>query len=375
VRPERLTAAKNKIHALTSARFFAALYVILWHSQWGVDPNGIFYRFVAVGPASVCFFFLLSGYILGVVYLGKNREIDKRSFYVARIARVYPLYFISVLADTPFAIAARAAKYGLIVAVKRVVVLVAIGSCMMQMWLPMLTVVNIPAWSLAIEAVFYLIFPFLGPWLWKRGSRSIAIAAMLLYLFSVGAHWFLYHYYSHDPLAAFVLPSYVATFAIGILVSRWQNLRAAQNSDTLSDRTAWTLLALIGLAFAAVGYNSLWLMSHGIHLGLLLAPVSATAICVLSSSHIAPVRWLSAPWLVVLGEASYGMYLLHVPILHTLKYLNLSGSISNYPLALALIIGISLLSFYYFETPARRWIVSRFHVRTRETMEVASDAQ
>ena len=310
-----------------------------------------------------------------MVYLRKKATVDKRSFYVARIARVYPLYIASVFTDVPFATLSRVAQYGLVLAAKRVVVLVAISSCMMQMWLPTLAVVNIPTWSLAIEAVFYLLFPFIGPWLWRRGTRNVAILVTLLYLFSVAFYWFLFHYYNSEPLAGFVLPSYIANFAIGILVARWQVSHSQRHSDTLSDRASWVLLTLIGTAFAAVAYNSLWFIEHGIHLGLFLAPVSAAAIWLLSSSRIAPVRWMCAPWLVVLGEASFGMYLLHVPILHTLKYLHLYGSVSNYPLALGLILAISVLSFYYFETPARRWILARSHSRSREVMEVASDAQ
>jgi peptidoglycan/LPS O-acetylase OafA/YrhL len=41
----------------------------------------------------VSFFFLLSGYVLSFVYLGKGRAVDTRRFFVARFARLYPLYF------------------------------------------------------------------------------------------------------------------------------------------------------------------------------------------------------------------------------------------------------------------------------------------
>jgi peptidoglycan/LPS O-acetylase OafA/YrhL len=38
-------------------------------------------------------------------------------------------------------------------------------------------------------------------------------------------------------------------------------------------------------------------------------------------------------------------------------------------------IGLSLLSFHYFETPVRQWLLQRFHVRSLETIEEASIAQ
>jgi len=35
----------------------------------------------------------------------------------------------------------------------------------------------------------------------------------------------------------------------------------------------------------------------------------------------------------------------------------------------------SVLSFYYLEIPTRTWILRRLDTRSRETIEVASDAQ
>ena len=116
------------------------------------------------------FFFLLSGYILSIVYLRHGKDVPAKTFYVARFARIYPLYLVSVLADVPFLIMGRLGKYGLTVAIERVMALLAVSTFMMQMWLRPLTVVNIPSWSLAVETVFYVSFPLIGPWLWKAGE-------------------------------------------------------------------------------------------------------------------------------------------------------------------------------------------------------------
>jgi peptidoglycan/LPS O-acetylase OafA/YrhL len=113
----------------------------------------------------------------------------------------------------------------------------------------------------------------------------------------------------------------------------------------------------------------------GIHFGLFSVPFFVAWIWLLSSTRIAPVRWLEAKWLVVLGEASNGLYLLHVPLLDLFQRLHLTGSVWDYPLYFGISMGSSVLSFYYFETPARRWILSRFHSTPTETLEAASDAQ
>lgn len=364
-----------KIHSLTSARFFAALYVVLFHTRWGVVPGSPLDRVLSAGYSSVCFFFLLSGYILGAVYLSQGKPVALRKFYGARFARIYPLYIASVLSDTPFAVLARLAKYGLFGALKRVLTLLTISTVMMQIWTPADTVINIPSWSLATEAIFYLSFPFLGPLLWKLRKGGLVAAGIALYLAGMGVFEIMRHY-QPDPLPGLLTPSYVAVFAIGILVARWQTLdREAGKGIDANQGIAWVLLVLSGVAFAGVLWAASWLTRNGIHLGILLVPVFTALVWVLSSSQIFPVRLLRAKWLVILGEASFGLYLIQVPVIHLFARLNLAGKVQEYPLYIGTCIGLSVISFYYFETPARQWILRRFHTRTRETMEAASDAQ
>jgi peptidoglycan/LPS O-acetylase OafA/YrhL len=363
-----------KIHALTSARFFAALYVVFFHTKWGVTPGSALDRFASAGYSSVCFFFLLSGYILADVYLRRGKPAAPRGFYIARFARIYPLYIVSVFADAPFAVARRMAAHGLTRAIGRVLVLVTGSVFMLQIGFPVLKIVNIPSWSLGIETVFYLSFPFLGPLLWRLRKRSLTALGAGLYVISILAYWPLFRL-GNNPVPGLALPSYMATFALGIIIARLQSLQGEKNGRLItSDSTAWLVSFLCLMGFIGVVIASPWAERHNVHLGLLLAPVFAASIWVLSSSLIFPIRWLSAKWLVVLGEASYGLYLIHVPVLHAVTALHLSGSVSDYPLYLGVCIALSVLSFYFFETPARRWILHRFHTGTKETMEAASSA-
>jgi peptidoglycan/LPS O-acetylase OafA/YrhL len=88
-----------------------------------------------------------------------------------------------------------------------------------------------------------------------------------------------------------------------------------------------------------------------------------------------PGRILSAPWLVVLGEASFGLYLFHAPMGHLFGYLGLLIGPLWFGVYLGASIGVSVLSFYYFETPTRRWILNYKKVPMTESVELASDAQ
>jgi len=372
--------ANPKIHALTSARFFAALYVVLFHTKWGVSRDSALDRILDLGNFAPHFFFLLSGYILSIVYLQRSKDVPKRKFFVARFARIYPLYIASVLADAPFAVLARIGRYGLKVAIERVLLLMTASTFMMQMFLPTLTIINIPSWSLGIEAVFYISFPFLGPWLWKSGERTIAAAAIFLYATSVLLSWAIASKRTVD-VRGFDLISFIAIFALGILLARWHALgtsstnsnRVILNND--SGPIGWIVLLATFVFAMVVAWANPWLVRVGINSGFVLTPVYMSIVWILAETRILPVRLLEAKWLVVLGEASYGLYLIQLPILHLFERSHLSGTLWNYPLYLGTCITLSVLSFYYFETPTRKWILSRFHTLPKESMEAASDAQ
>jgi peptidoglycan/LPS O-acetylase OafA/YrhL len=100
--------APAKIHALTSLRFFAALYVVCFHALSvasflpSIRSESFLGRWLGLGYTSVSFFFLLSGYILGVVYLRRGSPVALGAFFRARFARIYPLLFLSLVVDIPY---------------------------------------------------------------------------------------------------------------------------------------------------------------------------------------------------------------------------------------------------------------------------------
>jgi peptidoglycan/LPS O-acetylase OafA/YrhL len=363
-----------KIHPLTSVRFFAALYVLFFHTSWGMPKGSLAERFVSAGFVSVEFFFLLSGFILAGAYLDKGRPIVARSFYLARFARIYPLFILTVLADTPFAIMARVDAYGLKIAAARVATLISASVFMMQMWLPVLKIVNIPSWSLSIESFFYLVFPLLGVMLYRLGRRAAIGLMLTMYLCSIVLSRHMNITYPDHPYGLDLL-SYTAVFSIGILVARWEFLRRKDSAGPISERLSWLVLFLCSATFLALVYVSPQIKDLHLNLGLLLSPVFAALVWILASGRTVLHRLLSVEWLVVLGEASYGLYLLHAPVLHCLQHYGLAGAPIHYPLYISLSVGLSVFSFYFIEVPSRQWIRKSFHFSNRESIEVSSDAQ
>src|SRR5687767_7715028 len=85
---------------LTGVRFFAALSVVLYHYAGDAlaDAHWSVRAFVASGPSAVGLFYVLSGAVL--VYSGATEDgglaATRRSFWRARVARIYPTYLVAL---------------------------------------------------------------------------------------------------------------------------------------------------------------------------------------------------------------------------------------------------------------------------------------
>lgn len=95
----------GKVHfkGLDSLRFLAAFFVVIGHIPLNQESVGLphpnqaafFYR----GAPAVSFFFTLSGFLITYLLLDEKRrtgDISVRSFYLRRVCRIWPLYFLIV---------------------------------------------------------------------------------------------------------------------------------------------------------------------------------------------------------------------------------------------------------------------------------------
>jgi peptidoglycan/LPS O-acetylase OafA/YrhL len=339
----------GRLPALTSLRFVAAMVVVVYHTVFLVAPVWAREsRVLALGLGSVSFFFLLSGYILATVYLGDGRRVNAREFYWARVARVYPLVVVTLLMDVPFLLATRVARDGLGAGMGKTGASLVGSALLVQGWVPALGGINFPSWSLSVEALFYALFPVLGVALWRlRGVRIWVLAAAVYLggqaLVAAAGMRFSDEVVSREPLL------HLPVFVLGILLARWQSGRE------FGSGTRWAVLAgAVAMVTATVWIPRGWLtlVNDG-----LLAPAFAGVVLVFSRPFGWLGRVLSMRWMEVLGEASFGLYLLHIPLLHAMMALGWQGGWGRYGAYLAVCLGLSVASFYGFETPARRWIL------------------
>lgn len=352
---------QKKIPALTSLRFFAAFHVVLYHTAAFSFPYlltvPLIRLFIGVGYSAVGFFFLLSGYILSYVYLQSGKPVNSLRFYQSRIARIYPLYLITLVLDTPFLFNARLHAYGLNSAALKTSITFLANLIMIQAWIPRLRGIDDPNWSLCVEAVFYFIFPLIGMALWKVPRRILFVSLGLLW---IAVEIFLVYYSSlHRSELDFKQPLLqIPTFLAGIMVARIQMSWNAPKTDSIRTRTRLLFLTAILMIFA-IPFLLKSLPKVDI-LTTMLVPLFAVIILIFSTEHYPFSRFLNAKFMVLLGEASYGLYLIHIPVYHLWITLHWDTIQALYPVYLALCIVLSILSFRYFETPTRLWLLGKF---------------
>jgi peptidoglycan/LPS O-acetylase OafA/YrhL len=373
-------------YPLTSVRFFAASLVLFHHSVriflpvfsgrtlhgGPEDMAGI----VALAfPVSASFFFFLSGYVLSFVYLHHVQAFDKGAFFAARFARLYPLYLVVLILDTPELLVAEVRRYGLKIGLTKTAEIFAANMVMVQVWNPSrLLRINLPSWSLCGEVFFYVCFPLIGVLLWKLRGAGLWIAASALYVGGQTLVWRMRPLLSLEMTLTLPL-LHLSTFALGILMARWQTLQQERRSK--APVRVSQVSAVLGLSVGVFWGSALLVPFFGVpapYNNGLMAPVFAAFLWALTVIPTRLSRWLCSRWLAALGNASYALYLIHMPLLSLFLQFHLVTHVF-YPVYLALCVGLSLLSFRYFETPVRLWLLERFHTRWRQNIAGARPMQ
>jgi peptidoglycan/LPS O-acetylase OafA/YrhL len=361
-----IRATSAKIDALTSVRFLAALYVVVYHS-FVLAPTvkavkAIATLIISLGWMSVSFFFLLSGYILAWVYLRSGQTIRKPRFYATRFARIYPILMLALLADFPCSLLLRTLRDNYArgdLFVRQTGSLIA-SLLLIQAWDVRLVYVDPPSWSLSVEALFYLLFPFIGKMLWRLNRRGCYLVTLVAYLLGqVIAFLSIVHlpkeFVTYSPIL------HLTTFSIGILIARLQFLsRERYSKGWVYGAIGFSIVAFaLTCRIAADFPKAVPFMRFG-----LLAPMFGALIWGLSNRDTIISKALSAKWLVILGEASYGFYLIHLPVFHLFILLRVGPGLFTFVFYLTLCIVLSVASFHWFETPARRWLLLNLTAQT-----------
>jgi peptidoglycan/LPS O-acetylase OafA/YrhL len=203
----------------------------------------------------------------------------------------------------------------------------------------------------------------LGVGLWKLRGRRLWLTVVGVY---VSGQALSLAVLPHVLLRTAMLlpPLHLSTFALGVLLARWQTLQQAREDKAVPRIWLVYLVLLLSLAgiLGSVGVLGA-LQNVGPYLHGVLAPFFMGIIWALSARPTHLSKLLSTSWLVALGNASYAIYLIHYPLIELFRSLHWCQP-AMFPVFLVVCIGLSLLSFYYFETPVRHWLMAWFDARS-----------
>ncbi|MGP6441214.1 MULTISPECIES: acyltransferase [Rahnella] len=355
-----------KLPSLTGSRFWAALLVFLFHSSLPSDlapfsdPTIQHIFTVIVGKAGwlgVSYFFILSGFIM--VWSARDND-TVGDFYLRRFAKIYPTHCLT------WAIA---------------FIIGAMSIYQYKLWSSNLLLLNTwvddvhyffvgnrPSWSLCIEAMFYLSFPFLFrvmktiPEKFDLAGLIIVTAASLL------VQTYIYIWVEPDKMmGAFPIsqqhfwvsyifpPSRIFEFLAGMFAAR---LLMNGRMLVLTKTASFTLLAATYIGSMYIPYQ----FSMSV---VFIIPVCLLIVSIAGDDLKYRNTLLNSKTSVWLGEISYSFYMVHFLVLF--YFLNLTaGRKFSLPegialIAVALVLSVSFASFLYkyFEVPVMKLILEK----------------
>jgi peptidoglycan/LPS O-acetylase OafA/YrhL len=361
--PVRRLRKTSILSPLTTFRFFAALAIVFLHA-FENDQH-------AYLGSGVSLFFVLSGFVLTYVHPRLDGLVAYARFWVARLGRIWPLHILTlviVLIAQPFG----RSPY------KHFVVEFFLNTFLLQAWIPVRRVAmsfNFVSWSLSVELFFYLVFPFILPWVFRAPGKMIFASLAVYFLLVTGA--ILLHMPDGTSSNSMTFESFLFCpllhlyeFVMGMAGAVWW--MAAQKES--KNFTLWSVIEILlffGVLALIPSLNSMITFvlqgnppyEMALQLGSLVrAPLFALLIYVFAFQAGLLSKIFSYRWLVYLGDISFSTYMIHCIILVMLgpKAESLLPFVKWGLLGVTILCASGLL-YSFWEKPARAFVVSTAH--------------
>jgi peptidoglycan/LPS O-acetylase OafA/YrhL len=396
-------ASRNQIESLTGLRFIAAFSVALTHGvnlifPWAGAPVQWYNLLRSAAGIGMPIFFVLSGFIIHYNYSKSINDGGPRSlfnFYIARFSRIYPLYIIGVSLDVFINI-----YHGRPISLQEIPYFIT----MTQSWFYQIRDghsfigafghVSAVAWSVSTEWFFYVAYPAVCLAIAKLKSstaRAIALCALITFglgsmavaianIDTINAHavavfgpvagggpygeesffrWFIY-ISPYSRIFEFILGCVIASIFMNSSDTPNQRLGRILTVASIIWTASWYYI-MFGIGIRGIP----WIDTISImHLCFGYAPGIGLLIYCCARYDNAVTRLLSSKTLVLCGEASYSLYLLHLILVvkfasysaPATSFLVAAGDAARLCVCLIACVGLSLVTWRIIEVPARNAI-------------------
>jgi len=371
---------QSEVLSLTGLRFVSAFYVFLFHihMRWPLTQEPWLKGLLDVGAVGMSVFFILSGFLLCLKYHAiEGRVAD---YFVNRLARIYPIYFVAGLVTLPWLnIPLGEGLEANLMAIWKMLFIFVANLFVIQAWIPPLFSHwnNGGSWSISVEIFCYFLLPLIIPFLARLPRKGVIAVLALTYLFGLmfslaGKLYPSYGIPVFYAMPIFRLPEFIVGVCVCLLLKDLGRVRGLWLAQSL-------LIALLCWYLGNYAVAMPYYVGHN----WLVVPVIAFVIGSLFLGG-GPLDWLlSRPLFVWLGKISYCFYSFQALVLlflidhHDALVARFPVFNDNHMLALAAFVVLTLLSalgFYFIEEPSRKWVRRKWKSRgQREVGQPVAD--
>ncbi|MES2276876.1 MAG: acyltransferase [Bacteroidota bacterium] len=343
---------------LNSLRFIAASLVIIHHIEQYKGFNGLQHYFdnpiiILFGKLGVNIFFVLSGFLITsllVIEQDRFQRISIGKFYIRRILRIWPLYFLIALLSffvwphvPALHIWQMPSPYDHFLPN---ILLVFLFLPNLQMLLFRAIPYEAQAWSIGVEEQFYLVWPFLMNFAKNKAKfKTLVIGLLAAYVFIKLAFYLIplitHRFHKLDDLDFYLSDIFqIDCMMIGALFGLYNFEEKAKQLLTHKAVQIAAYALVIGFLAFGLMFGYFYWEIYGVLFGVIIINLVNTDTSIIS---------LDFKWLDYLGKTSYSMYMWHVLMINVVIRFFTHNSLIIYPLVFVFTIVISILSFELFE--------------------------
>ncbi|WP_372757964.1 acyltransferase family protein [Mariniflexile sp.] len=361
----------EKLNYIDAIRGIAIIMVVMRHAgqQGFVESPHFFSVLLGLGSSGVQLFFIASAFTLFRSY--KNRSLIENNpignFFIRRLFRIAPVYYLAILYYIFHE--SLGARYWLgtqpIISNYNTISNMLFLHGFSPHWINTL----VPGgWSIAVEMMFYAIFPFLFFYIKTINDAFKFLTASLIFKLVFQEILSYYQLMPSDFLwreyLFYYFPCQLPIFALGIIM--FFLIQNGKSINLVSNKLKLIVLLLLPLQ---IGTALDFLFLNHIVFGIIFVVFGV----LLSKGYF---KLLTIPIIRYIGKISYSMYIFHFIVISWLAKFNLMDFFDNYlinyltRLLLILFIStvVSTLSYHLIEVPFQKIakkIISKMETNTK----------